>query len=106
MVFLCRQNEQGGGGKVLKPSINAAAVVVRGRNLASPETSKTPPKGSKMPSNGSENGSLAVLRVDYRRPKTPSFRPESPDSFYRVNCVIDHSHSACKDFLLGWCEDA
>lgn len=49
-----------------KPSKNAASVVVRGAKSALSEASKTHPEGSKMPPNGSENGSQAGLRVEYR----------------------------------------
>jgi ParB-like chromosome segregation protein Spo0J len=49
-----------------RPCKNNGLAAATGQINAVPEPSGMPPEGSKMPSNGSQNGSQAGLRVEYR----------------------------------------
>ena len=49
-----------------RPSKNASSGVATEAKSGVLEASETPPEGSKMPPNRSENGSRASLRVEYR----------------------------------------
>jgi ParB-like chromosome segregation protein Spo0J len=49
-----------------RPCKNNGLAAATGQRNAVPEPSGMPPEGSKMPSNGSQNGSQAGLRVEYR----------------------------------------
>jgi hypothetical protein len=51
---------------VARPSKNNAAGAAAEQINAVPGASGMPPEGSKTPSTGSENGSQAGLRVEYR----------------------------------------
>jgi hypothetical protein len=51
---------------VARPSKNASSGIATEAKSGVLEASETPPEGSKMPPNRSENGSGASLRVEYR----------------------------------------
>jgi hypothetical protein len=76
-----------------KPNRINAAGAAKGQINAVLEASATPPEGSKMPPNGSENGSQVGLRVEYRPiealvPFTRNPRTHSDDQVAQIAASI------------------